>query len=101
MSNSIYNVKSFMSHNNIQEGVSFPAEVTVLSSAGMVCRDNCECRLFFNIPFQQYNCDIDWEINITGLGLYRGYNTNFQDFLFEDDCLKIRAGEKEIHITYE
>ena len=51
MSNSIYNVKSFMSHNNIQEGVSFPAEVTVLSSAGRFAETTASADCFSTFHF--------------------------------------------------
>lgn len=55
-----------------------------------------------NVGYDQYAVDVNWNMNEAArskLGLHLSYNTNFQQFVFEENVLKIMNGNNlEVHI---
>jgi|GEM_PF-2222507 len=98
---SIQNIRRFMNRFKIKESILFPAEVTAFNKDTVICRDRCMCKLWYNIQYGQFDIDIDWTINLSSLELHRGYNTNFQTFLFNDKSLEIVADTRRIRVTFK
>lgn len=98
---SIQCIKAFMSRFKISESILFPAEVTVFNGTKAICRDICMCKLYYNIPYEQFNIDIGWTIELSELELYYGYNTNFQSFIFNGEYLEIKANTQIICVAFK
>ena len=101
---SIIAIKEFENDNNIvnKEGQFFVAHVTAFINNACVFCGNIDCMLSYDFGYEQYSITIDWllgEKSIKEKGLHGAYNTNFQDFIYDGNELKIIDKNTEIIIS--
>ena len=102
---SIIAIKGFESDNNIldKEGRFFFANVTAFVNRNAVFCGNVDCAFSYNVAFSQYDISIDWllsESELRKIGLHMGYNTNFQNFNYNDNKLTIIDNKTEIIVSF-
>lgn len=69
------------------------------------CYHDVYVAIYYNIGYMQMDVQIIWEddkeqISYKKLNLHGTYNTNFQDFSFEDNCLIWKDGNNTISIQF-
>ena len=66
---------------------------------------NIYVNIYYNVAYMQMNVDVCWDDDLTQpkystLGLHVGYNTNFQEFLYEDGYLTWYDNKNRISIQF-
>ena len=84
-----------------KNGQFFKAEVEVINERGksIYCEET-KCMISYNIGYGSFEITIEWgnEPYMLKQGLYKGYSTTFQKFIFCEPILTIEANEFTINI---
>ena len=80
-------------------------DVTVFHGGNTYLYRNVFVSVSYNIGYMQMDITILWEDDRTNpayssLGLHMGYNTNFQDFRFENGYLSWNDGNNRISLRF-
>lgn len=95
----------FRTYWNISDktGHLLSAHVIAIKDGKVIYDEVCEISISYHVGYEQYEIYISWNLNdaaVHSLGLHLSYNTNFQEFCFEGEILKIKAGNgMEVQIT--
>ncbi len=105
MSDSITAVREFEQIIGYKKEGTFIKLYTEAVVDGRVIRQgNEDCRISYNIGYEQYNVAINWNMSDTvmhNLGLHGSYNTNYQTMTVKKNALIIKGDGYQIRLWKE
>lgn len=80
-------------------------DVIVENNGKIYTYSNIFASVTYNIGYMQMNVSLDWDNDsrqrrYSELGLHAGYNSNFQEFSFNDDYLCWKDGANSIMVRF-